>query len=148
MFRSPSLRLLTAVLLATWSPGRWCCCQAHAGGGALEVVETSCCSAEPVAAPAAKGCCTDGGRDLPADERPCGCVHGPNDVAVTTPAIAAVGGAAAPPTIDVLVELPPLIAAVGIADATSCRGSPGGWAGPWAPPGDRSLLALHCQLTT
>ena len=114
---------------------------------------TSCCSETPLdlvpVRAASGGCCDDGGLDIPANERPCGCVHGPNDVAVTTPAITANGGKAAPANIDVLLAAPPAITAAATPDrASTCRGSPGRRAGPLSLAGSRSLLALHCQLTT
>jgi hypothetical protein len=68
---------------------------------------------------------------------------------VTTPAVTGIGGMVASANIDVLLAAPPAMAAAGAADrASTRRGLPGRRAGPPSLPGSRSLLALHCQLTT
>ncbi len=146
MFDSRFIRLLTALLVATWSPGQWCCCGAHANGSDLEVQvsEASCCArpadtAEP--ATDTTGCCgTCEGEPSPG-ENSCGCLHGPTDAAVSAAVVVITQGRTS--GLDALVELPAVLAVPAVTGHgnSMCRGS------PHAPPAG-SLLSLHCQLTT
>ncbi len=145
MFNSRCIRLLTALLVATWSPGQWCCCGAHASGSDLEVqvAEASCC-ARPAdtAQPATEtiGCCgACEGEPSPGDS--CGCLHGPTDAAVSAAVVVTTQGGTE--GLDALVELPAVLALPAVLGHgnSMCRGS------PHAPPAG-SLLSLHCQLTT
>ena len=146
MFDSRFIRLLTAVLVATWSPGQWCCCGTHAGGSSLEVQvsEASCCARPTDAAKPATDttrCCGNCEGEPSPGENSCGCLHGPTDAAVSATVVvttqSGTGG------LDALVELPAVLALPAVIGHgnSMCRGS------PHAPP-PRSLLSLHCQLTT
>ena len=145
MFGSRFMRLLTALLVATWSPGQWCCCGAHAAGPDLQVQvsEASCCAEQSPAAPAEAGCCGGCTGEQSHDEGPCGCLHGPADAPVPTATALAADGRLAVDTFDALVALAPSLAAPTVTGhgVSLCRGSP-------HPPPARSLLSLHCQLTT
>ena len=148
MFDSRFVRLLTALLVATWSPGQWCCGGAHTGGSGLEVnvAEASCCAvpadgAQDDPATDTTGCCHGcDGQSVPG-ENSCGCLHGPTDAAVSTTVVVTTHGGTG--GFDALVELPAVLAVPAVIGHgnSMCRGS------PHAPPA-RSLLSLHCQLTT
>ncbi|MHC4219360.1 MAG: hypothetical protein ACYSU7_13010 [Planctomycetota bacterium] len=151
-------RLMTVALLATWSPGSWwCCCSADAAEPAPETVAATddadahgCCSASEVPAPvatfpAAHG---DGGDDgccpVNSDEAPsCGCLHGPSDAALPAAALTAPTGHGDGPDLDLLAELSPAVAFLTTPahPGSTCRGSPRSLSA-------RSLLSLHCMLTT
>ncbi len=145
MFDSRFIRLLTALLVATWSPGQWCCCGAHAAGPDLQVQvsKASCCAEKSPAAPDRAGCCDSCAGEQSHDDGPCGCLHGPADAPVPTAAALAADGRLAVDSFDALVALPRFLAVPAVIGhgVSLCRGS------PQAPP-VRSLLALHCQLTT
>ncbi len=147
MFDSRFTRLLTALLVATWSPGQWCCCDAHGTGAGLEVQasEASCCAAptEPVETAEASGCCASCEGERHGDKVPCGCLHGPADASLPTVATVTSGGGLEKNGFDALAALPPTLAVPAVIGhrVSLCRGS------PHAPPA-RSLLSLHCQLTT
>ncbi len=152
------LRLVTASLVATWSPGHFCCCQgqtaeaaeALSGGWAAFVdmteVDSGCCSPAP-AAPldmtldggCGGGCETKG----PADPDSCGCIDMPTDTIAPTGGAVLPGGKQLWDTVDLQAALPAAVtevAAIGHRVRT-CRGSPR--SGP-----AQSLYALHCLLTT
>ncbi len=147
MFDSRFKRLLTALLVATWSPGQWCCCGAHATGANLDVQasEASCCTApaEPVETARASGCCDGCEDERHGDEGPCGCLHGPSDASLPTVAAVTAGGGLDKNGFDALAVLPPALAVPAVIGhrLSLCRGSP-------HAPRARSLLSLHCQLTT
>jgi len=152
---SRSLRFLTAALLVSWAPGSWwCCCSAHAADPAPDAVAATaadqddarshrCCSAPAATAsravPGGDECCP-----LDSDEAPaCGCLHGTTEA--TLPAVVTV-----PPTdtdggtdLDLLAAVPAVLAAAmkPALSGSMCRGSP-------RPLPARSLLSLHCLLTT
>ena len=159
MFDSPALRLLTALLVATWSPGSWCCCAGQEAGPALEAAtvaavesgesQGSCCSAtEQADAPAAEPTsapCSGADECCPLDPRgpsSCGCLHAAHAAALlgAKPALA---GQPATADLDMLGELSPLMAGAGVTTRrpSACRGS------PLRPP-PPTLLSLRCMLTT
>lgn len=167
MFGSQLLRLLAAMLVATWSPEHRCCCQPNAAdaerGGRLALVvgfadsaqpsdirPMSCCaetapdtSCPPVAAPTKAGCgleCSKSGRD---DRPACACAHAWTDATLPVATIAISPAKNTQATIDMLVQLPPALLGVGISGQLTncCRGSPHG-------PPVQSLFALRCLLTT
>lgn len=145
MFDSRFIRLLTALVVATWSPGQWCGCDARAAGPDLQVQVSgaSCCADEGAAAPARAGCCGGCAGDQSHDEGPCGCLHGPTDAPAPTAAALATNGRLVVDSFDALTALSPSFALptiIGRGDSP-CRGSP-------HAPRARSLLSLHCQLTT
>jgi len=148
VFDSRFIRLLTVLLVATWSPGQWCCCGTHAGGSDLEVnvSEASCCSvpadgSEHASATESTGCCSSCNGQPAPGENSCGCLHGPTDAAVSAAVVVVTQGGTE--DFDAIVELPAVLAVP--ADMghgnSMCRGSP-------HAPQARSLLSLHCQLTT
>ncbi len=152
------LRLVTASLVGTWSPGHFCCCQgqtaeaaeALSGGWAAFVdmteVDSGCCSPAP-AAPldmtldggCGGGCETQG----PVDGDSCGCIQAPTDATAPTSAAAVQGGKQLRDTVDLLAALPATVTEVAATGdrVRTCRGSPR--SGP-----AQSLYALHCLLTT
>ncbi len=111
------LRLVTASLVATWSPGHFCCCQgqtaeaveALSGAWAASVdmgeADSGCCSPAP-AAPldmtldrgCGGGCETKG----PADRDSCGCIDMPTDTIPPTVGAVPAGGKQLGDTIDLL----------------------------------------------
>lgn len=167
MFGSQLLRLLAAMLVATWSPEHRCCCQPNAAdaerGGRLALVAGStdsaqpsdlrpmaCCaetapdaSCSPEAAPTNAGCglgCSKSGRD----HRPaCACAHAWTDAPLPVAMTATSPAKNTQATIDMLVQLPPALLGVGTSRQLTncCRGSPHG-------PPVQSLFALRCLLTT
>ena len=145
MLDSRFTHLLTALLVATWSPGHGGCCGAHAAGPDLQVQvsEASCCAEKSPAAPDNVECCDGCAGEQSHDEGSCGCLHGPNDAPVPTAIALTADGRLAVDSFDALVALPPLLAVPTVFGhgVSMCRGSPHG---PPAP----SLVALHCQLTT
>ncbi len=159
MVDSGWLRLMATVLLATWSPAQWCCCQgqaaespsgdagALAAAGSTDCHVTACCSetaSVPLAAagPApAPGC---GCGPINPDERPsCRCVHGPSDVTLPVATNAPPPGNKGRFSVDLLAELSNAVThlrAIGSQPA-NCRGS------PRRVPA-HSLYSIRCQLTT
>lgn len=167
MFGSQLLRLLAAMLVATWSPEHRCCCQLNAAdaerGGRLALVvgftdlaelsdiqPMACCaetapeaSCSPEAAPTNAGCglgCLKSGRN---DGPSCACAHAWTDAPLPIATIATSPAKNTQATIDMLVQLPPALLGVGTSRqlTNSCRGSPQG-------PPVQSLFALRCLLTT
>jgi hypothetical protein len=144
------LRMLTVVLLATWSPGTWCCCHARAAEPALaKAHHSTCCTAHEAAAampavPAAPGggrgndCCSP----LPTKSPSCGCQHGAAVAALSAATTVPVTDDARGLDLGLLVSLPPALGAATTPGrlGLTCRGS------PRCPPA-RSLLTLHCMLT-
>ena len=145
LFDSPHLRLLTAFLALTWAPG-WCCCQLHAGEVQPETVQSadSCCSATaPAVTPGPKQrvCCeATFGRNGPAEEDSCGCLHAPDDAVRPATTIAPPGGRHAA-GVDLLAPLPPSLAPLAARSdrPRACRGS------PRAAPG-QTLFSLRSLL--
>ncbi len=155
---SSILRLVTVSLVATWSPGHFCCCQGQAaeaaeslsGGFAASVnmvePDSGCCSparAAPLEMTLDGGCgggCETSG---PVDGEACGCVQAPTDATAPTVAAAVHGGKQLRDTVDLLAALPAAVTEVAVAGdrVGTCRGSPR--SGP-----AQSLYALHCLLTT
>ncbi len=166
MFDRPSIRILTALVAATWWPGHVCCCQiaaadttsptpnipliAPAGHCLAETAsadQASCCGkpapeSKPLAGSSTSascdGCASDSGH-----QPLCGCIDiaaadaVPVGVAATSP-----WGTAAQ-QVDLLAELPAVDAAVVAArhPLRACRGSP-------RPAPAQTLLSLRCLLTT
>lgn len=145
VFDSRFIRLLTALVVATWSPGQWCSCDGHAAGPDLQVQVSgaSCCAENDSATPARAGCCGGCAGEQSHDEGPCGCLHGPTDAPARTAAALGTDGRLAVDSFDTLTaRSPELTVPIVIGRGVSpCRGS------PHAPPA-RSLLSLHCLLTT
>ncbi len=156
MVDSGWLRLMATVLLATWSPAQWCCCQgqaaespsgdagALAAAGSTDCHVTACCS-EPASVPLASAApgCGGCGPINPEDRPSCGCAHGQNDVALRVATNAPPPGNKGRFSVDLLAELPAAVtnlSAIGSQPA-NCRGSPRG-----VPA--HSLYSLRCQLTT
>ncbi len=147
MLDSRFTHLLTALLVATWSPGQWCCCGAHAAGPDLQVqaYEASCCTAptDSIDTTETSGCCSSCEGERNDDGTPCGCLHGPADASLPTLVAVTAGGGLDGNGFDALAALPPALTIPAVIGhgVSLCRGSP---YGPPAP----SLVALHCQLTT
>lgn len=148
MIASPPNRLLAVLLMATWSPGHWCCCQARAAAApqASAGQAHSCCAGRDETVhttPQRPAPChgTSGCGDTPDDDS-CGCLHASLDA--VPPAVTAAPDGGTSGGVDMLVALPPVITAVqtlAISPGTTCRGSP-------PPLRAQTLLSLHCQLTT
>jgi hypothetical protein len=142
---------LTAVTLATWSPGYWCCCNAEATDAVADMapaVETdSCCAAAdeaPVVVQTPDDCDADTCCPVDPSRQPtCGCLHASADVVL--PAVTSLPGhgKSADTNPDLLAELPSAVAGIStrVRLGIECRGSP-------RRPCAQTLLALHCQLTT
>lgn len=160
MYGSHPIRLLTALLVATWSPGHYCCCQRAAAEPAPPADDWVAASAPAVSEP--KACCletapdtapggfpatvTTGCAECPSDggHRPvCGCISAAGDVVVPTGLAANSSFGAAAEQLDLLSELPAIDVAVVTArrPLRACRGSP-------RPALAQTLLSLHCLLTT
>ena len=156
------LRLVAASLVATWSPGHFCCCQGEASeavaalSGGLAAAEdvaapdSGCCPRAPASAAQdrvgmnlAAGCRGGCESSAPAEGDSCGCVHESGDAAPPTGTAIMSAGNHVQDTVDLLMALPPALAEVGAAGhrVRTCRGSPR--SGP-----AQSLYALHCLLTT
>lgn len=160
MYASHPIRLLTALLVATWSPGHFCCCQRAAAEPASPAGDWVAATARAVSQP--KACCLETAPDtapggLPATsivacaECPsggghlpeCGCISAAGDVIVPTGLAANSSFGAAAEQLDLLSELPAIDAAAAAArhPRRACRGSP-------RPAPSQTLLSLHCLLTT
>ncbi len=150
MYGSHSIRLLTALLVATWSPGHYCCCQRAAAEPAAPAVnEPKACCLEMSPDTASGGLpatSTAGCAEYPSDcgHRPlCGCISAAGDAVVPTGLATNSSFGAAAQQVDLLAELPAVDAAVVAAlhPLRACRGSP-------RPAPAQTLLSLHCLLTT
>lgn len=160
MYDSHPIRLLTALLVATWSPGHYCCCQRAAAepappagdwvattAGAVSEPKACCLEMAPDTAPGGlPATSTAGCAEYPSDfgHRPqCGCISAASDVVVPTGLAANSSFGAAAEQLDLLCELPAIDAAVVAArrPPRACRGSP-------RPAAAQTLLSLHCLLTT
>ncbi len=160
MYASHPIRLLTALLVATWSPGHYCCCQRAAAEPAPPAGDWVAATARAVSQP--KACCLETAPDtapggLPATSivacaecpsggghRPeCGCISAAGDVIVPTGLAANSSFGAVAQQLDLLSELPAIDAAAAAArhPRRACRGSP-------RPAPSQTLLSLHCLLTT
>ncbi len=167
MFGSQLLRMLAAMLVATWSPEHRCCCQPNAAdaerGGQLAFVvgftdsaepsdlrPMACCaetardpSCSPETAPTKAGCGLGCSKSGPDDRPACACANAWTDVPLPVAMTATSPAKNTQATIDMLVQLPPALLGVGTSRQLTncCRGSPHG------PPA-QSLFALRCLLTT
>ena len=88
VFKARWVRVMAAVILATWSPGSMYCCCARAEAPSdpgrcatpIEARSHSCCASETEVAEPIESAqsCTTGCRDRDPIERSCGCAHGPD----------------------------------------------------------------------